>query len=183
MSNPTCRWPGCECEARTNNAWYCEAHKIESTRLKNRAGSKRWRERNPDRFHAALKRYRDSHPEVKRQENERRRKKYADNLEFREHILSRNRATYHRLWKDQAWRVRLLARRKLRRARISREKRVNQEWFLNIKAKHMQECPRLHLRALELPCGKHEICSGCERIGGRWVEFRETGFKFGRVVG
>lgn len=180
MSNPRCQWPGCECEARTPKSKYCEVHRVESIRAKNRAGSKRWRENNPTGFRAALKRYRESHPEVKHRENQRRRERYAEDMGFREAVLSRNREAYRRRWMDSAWRIKLLERRKLRRARIAREKGANPEWFLRVKRMKMQECPRLHLRALNLPCGQREICSGCERIGGRRVEFRETGFKFGR---
>jgi hypothetical protein len=121
---------------------------------------RRYREKYSEKWRKLCRDYRAARtPEEKERIRTQRREKYAGDKAFRTHTLDRQRKSY--------------LRRKARRMETP-------AWFLKINRREMQERQRLHLRALHLPCGQREECSGCPKIGGRRVEFSETGFKFGR---
>lgn len=183
MPNPPCQWPGCECEAKGPRSKYCEAHHRQSH---NERARERRRE-NPElyrsRGRACEARHRDKR-------NARKRERRANNPELRRreaanwratHSPESERARWARRYQNPTFRARVLARkRKNYLASIPENVRLMREF---LKTHRMNYCGRLHLRSLHLPCGKHEACSGCERIGGRQVSYEESGFKFGRVGG
>lgn len=128
-----------------NRAWR-EAHPEKS-----REASREYAKRRPDKVREKNRRWRQANPEAVRERHRAYREAHREELNARLRV-------YRETHKD-ILREKRLHRNKLKR--MLKRAGSDPEAWLFVKGQELRECKRLRIRALNLPCGKHEGCIGC----------------------
>lgn len=157
---PLCRAAHETAMRRARQKRYYAAHK-DRPEFKNQknAASRLWREKHPDEAKASFARYRAAHPEECRQSAKAWRQAHPE--QCRE---------YGRKWRaehpEECRQANKMQFAKRRAARLGREGRDGSA-VMRVLARGglLQECPRLHVKARELPCGQRAECFGKVRCG------------------
>lgn len=167
----TCERCGAVFRTTSRTAKYCpECRKIVARESARKSYAKR-RQLDGDRLRELererAKRYRTNHPEKAAEATRRWKKKHADQVreynrqyaaEHREHVRGRNRESYRRNYPNRKV-------RKARKKQLRQESKTNSTAFVELAALsgQLRECPRLHTKALHLPCGQRAECFGVNR--------------------
>lgn len=199
-----CRFEGCgvEFQNASARAMYCPAHRKEMKRRRCRE----WRARNPEKARESdrqrSKRRKEADPDYQR-------RRYAENRErhrewgrgyyrrhaaecrerarrygqaHREEINARRRAEYREnpeKFRERSRRSHLKTTLRKRACRGDNEARMR---LLALNGE-LRECPRLHVRARELPCGRRPECFGAVRCGCCPAQARPPRMDFGSTAG
>lgn len=166
----------CECGAeftrKNSRRVHCEKCRRKRKVAQVAEAQRRQKERDPVAFNALRAKigrdYRRNNPEQVRKtareykaRNRERHREYQrrHRAERRDHYREVSRKWYH----ENHERSIAMKNKSRARMRTLKQAATNPDAWTIAKAAELQTCERLHLRALNLPCGSNEACIGCEK--------------------
>lgn len=168
---PECRAAHQAALRRARDRRYVDAHRDDPAwRAAREANCRKWRQANPEKARKSVSEWRKRNTERIREKMRQYRDEHRD--EFR---------AYAAKWRDENRdKCRAENRRQYLRRKAEKMKRSGcgggHVMDVMARAGMLRECPRLHLKASSLPCGKREECFGkvrCENLPAN-VEFKKN---------